>query len=119
MAVSKAFVAYVQELLAPLGPVRVKSMFGGAGVYADELMFALVFGDDLYLRVDAVTEATFREAGAAPFTYRMKDGREVQMSYWRVPDEALDGPEQAEPWARLALEAAMRHHAAKAKGRRR
>ncbi len=119
MAVSRDFKAYVEELFGALGPVRIKPMFGGAGVYADDLMFALLADDALYLRVDGETEPRFADAGSAPFTYAMKDGREISLGYWRAPDEALEGADEAEPWGRLALEAALRKRAAKAPKRRR
>ena len=115
MAVSKDFAAYVEELFAPLGPVRIKSMFGGAGVYADELMFAIIADDVLYLRVDGETEARFRDAGSEPFLYKARDGRDMAMSYWRAPDEALDSPDEAAPWARLSIEAALRKQGSKRK----
>ncbi len=118
MAVSKAFCDFVQELLAPVGAVSIKRMFGGAGVYADELMFGLIADDTLYLRVDAETEPQFRAAGSEPFVYRMRDGSETSMGYWRAPEEALDDPEQAAPWTRLALEAAVRKRAQQGRKRR-
>ena len=119
MAVDKDFVAYVRELLAPLGPVAVKPMFGGAGVYLDGLMFALLAYGTLYFRVDDQTEDQFRDAGSEPFIYAGIKGREVSLGYWRAPDDALEGPDEAEPWARLGLEAAMRKRAAKGGSKRR
>ena len=118
MAIDKDFAAYVRELLAPLGPVVVKPMFGGAGVYLDDLIFALLVDDTLYFKVDDQTEAAFREAGSSPFVYRAKDGRQMSMAYWRAPDDALEGPEETGPWARLAYEAALRKKAAKGKTRK-
>jgi DNA transformation protein len=44
----------------------------------------------------------------------------VPMSYWSVPEAALDSAEAMQPWARLALEAAARAATAKpARGRTR
>ncbi len=108
MAVPKDFIAYVQELLAPLGAVRVRPMFGAAGVYLDDVFFAVMDEDSLYFRVDEQTEAAFRAAGSGPFVYQEKDGRTIEMAYWRAPAEAMDSPEAAEPWARLGLDAALR-----------
>ena len=119
MAVSADFKAYVEELFAGLGPVRIKAMFGAAGVYADELMFAVIDDDTLYLRVDDEITPRFEAAGSAPFIYRTRDGQEMSLGYWRAPDDALEGPDEAEPWARLALGAALRKKAAKPKPRKR
>ena len=118
MTIDKSFTAYVEELLAGFGPVRVKPMFGVVAVYADELMFAIIAGDGLYLRVDEETEPRFRDAGSEPFVYKTRDGREIVMSYWRAPESALESPDDVEPWARLSLEAALRKRASKGKKRK-
>jgi DNA transformation protein len=117
MAISSDFKAYVEELFAPLGPITIKRMFGGAGVYAGEVMFALVSDDELYLKVDAESEAQFRAAGSRPFIYSGHDGQEIALGYWRAPDAAMESPDDAEPWGRMALDAAMRKRAGKAKKR--
>ena len=108
----------IRDLFAGLGAVRVRRMFGGQGIYRDELMFALEADGALYLKADQETAGAFEKAGSAPFTYR-KDGKSTTMSYWRVPDSALDDPDEAAGWGRLALEAARRSAAAKKKPRRR
>ena len=107
MAVSEAFAGHVLELLGGLGPLRIKRMFGGAGVYRDDLMFALLDDDVLYIKADAESRSAFEAAGSSQFTVEMK-GRTETMGYWRLPAEAADDPEAAERWARLGLEAALR-----------
>ena len=113
MAVSKDFIAYVQELLAPLGVIRTKRMFGAAGVYVDELFFAVIDDDALYFRVDDEIEPAFRAAGSAPFVFRSHDGQEMKLNFWRAPAEAMEGPEEVEPWARMSIDAALRKKASK------
>ncbi len=89
-------------------------MFGGAGVYADELMFALLDRDEtIYLRVDAETRPAFEAAGSGAFSYRLKTGEVMELGYWRIPEEALESPEDAARWGRLALAAARRKKAEK------
>jgi DNA transformation protein and related proteins len=105
--------AHCAELLAPLGPVRVRRMFGGHGLYLDELFIAIVTGETLYLKTDATTADAFRAAGGRPFQYEGA-GRAVTVAYWTVPEAALDSPDGLRPWARLALEAALRARAAAA-----
>jgi DNA transformation protein len=104
------------ELLAPLGAVRAKRMFGGHGVYLDDLMFALVASEQLYMKVDAQTLAQWQAAGGRPFVYetrRAAEPRRSSMSYWTPPEEAMESPGLMQPWARLALAAALRARAAK------
>jgi DNA transformation protein len=108
-----AYIDFLRELLAPLGPFRARRMFGGWGVYVDDCMIGLVADGELYLKVDAVIEDRFAAAGSEPFVYDGK-GTPIRMSYWRAPDEALDGADAMRPWASLALAAARRAVAAKA-----
>jgi len=110
--VRSALVDHCLELLAPLGAVRARPMFGGHGLYCDDLFFALIALDRLYLKADAQTQAAFKAAGCEPFVYDMK-GKPMTMGYWTVPAEAMESPALMQPWARLALAAALRARAAK------
>ncbi len=112
------FVEHVLDSLAPLGPVAARRMFGGHGVYAGDLMFAIIANDMLYLKVDDDIRADFEAAGAGPFTYQSK-GKTAAMSYYDTPADALDDPERLIEWARLALGAAQRARSARPKPRKR
>lgn len=105
-------IAWFRELLEPLGPVSVRRMFGGAGLYVDGRIVGLEIEGTLYLKTDAFTRERFAEAAGQPFAYDGK-GKVVTTSYWTPPDEAMDSPEAMLPWARLALEAALRSPAKK------
>lgn len=100
-------VAHTLELLAPLGAVRARRMFGGHGFYVDELFVALIADGRLYLKADAQTRDEFEAAGSRPFVYE-GGARPVTMSYWAAPDEAIESPAAMAPWARLAIAAALR-----------
>jgi DNA transformation protein len=113
MAPGNDFVNHVGELLAPAGRVVVKRMFGGHGIYLDGLFMAIIADDELYLKADDITRAAFDAESCAPFVYS-KDGKDMTMNYRRAPDEAMDAPHLMLPWARRALEAALRARAAKA-----
>lgn len=115
------FVEQCLELLAPLGQIRARRMFGGHGIYCDDLFMALVALDRLYLKVDTQTQAAFQAAGCAPFVYDGK-GQPITMSYWSAPVDAMEAPEAMRPWGLLALAAARRARlsaAARPAGRRR
>ena len=113
MATSADFLRHVSELLAPAGQVLCKRMFGGHGVYLDGLFMAIIVDDELYLKADDLTSQAFDMEDCAPFVYT-KDGKDMAMRYRRAPDAATDAPHLMLPWARLALEAALRARAAKA-----
>jgi DNA transformation protein and related proteins len=108
--------AWFRELLAPIGRITARRMFGGAGLYADDLIVGLEVDGALYLKTDDTSRARFAEAGGHPFIYEGK-GKPVTMSYWTPPEDAMDSPEAMQPWARLALEASLRSAAAKSTGR--
>ncbi|MBI2307264.1 MAG: TfoX/Sxy family protein [Rhodocyclales bacterium] len=101
-------VIHASELFAPLGHIRSKAMFGGWGFYCDELFFAIVVDETLYLKADADSAGRFRAAGGEPFRYAKKDGRMETMNYWTVPEEAMETPAGMRPWAQEALAAAVR-----------
>ena len=103
---------HLKEIFSAFGAVSVRRMFGGAGIYADGTMFALVAEGELYLKADEETIPAFRAAGAGPFIYGAK-GRRVVMSYWRLPDRLLDEPDELAEWARAALRVAQRSAAAR------
>lgn len=107
MAARDTFADHCAELLAPLGAVRVKRMFGGHGIYVDDVFIAIVQGDTLYLKTDTQSRPRFEAAGSREFTYRQQ-GATRSLGYWAAPVEAMDSPAGMRPWARLALEAALR-----------
>jgi DNA transformation protein len=107
-----ALVDHCLELLAPLGTARAKRMFGGYGLYVDELFVALIASERLYLKADWQTQTAFEKAGCEPFVYDGK-GKPITMSYWTVPAEAMESPALMQPWARQAIAAALRARAAK------
>jgi DNA transformation protein and related proteins len=114
MAVSQNFLEMLSDLLAPVGAITARKMFGGASLYADGVLFALVDDDVLYLKADQTTSARYQAEGLKPFTYEGKTGP-VSMSYWRAPERLYDEPDEMAEWTREALAVARRAAAAKAR----
>lgn len=111
MVASDGYLLFVKELLSELGPVMIRRMFGGAGIFCDGLMFALVADDVLYLKADDDTRAAFEAEGCVPFSYAKTGGRNTIMSYWRTPERLFDEPDELTVWARRALGVARRQQA--------
>lgn len=105
------FVNHVLELCVPLGAVGARRMFGGHGLFLDGLMFAIVVDDALYLKADDFSIHEFRSHGLEPFTY-VRAGKTARLHYYQAPEEALETPDQMQPWARRAFAAALRKAAA-------
>ncbi|MDO9417140.1 TfoX/Sxy family protein [Pararhizobium sp.] len=97
----------IEEMFQGLGPVTIKRMFGGKGIYFEGRILALEFQGDILLKADAISAPEFEEAGSRQWTYDGK-GKTVKMPYWSIPDEAFDDPEEMAKWVRLANGAARR-----------
>lgn len=104
---SEDFIAYLHDLFADFGTVSARAMFGGHGLYAEGVLIGVVIDDGLYLKVDAQTQPLFEAEGCTPYVYT-QSAKPLTMSYWSVPDAAMDSPQAMRPWARLAYEAALR-----------
>ncbi|MDR3506884.1 MAG: TfoX/Sxy family protein [Caulobacteraceae bacterium] len=106
--------AEIEEMFQGLGPVSIRRMFGGKGVYHQGLIIAVEFRDELLLKADAVSAPAFQAAGSRQWTYDGQAGKSTAMPYWSVPVDAFDDPEVMADWARLAYEAALRAAQSKA-----
>ena len=107
MSVSASFIEFLIEQMAGFGPVTIRPMFGGAGVYHDGLMFALVDDEVLYLKVDESSRAAFEAENLPPFVYSKKD-QKIDMSYFRSPERCMDDSDEMAKWCRMAYSAALK-----------
>lgn len=113
MAVSQGFLDIIREMLAPLGSISARRMFGAAGIYCDGILFALADDDVLYLKADDKTKARYEAEGCGPFTYEGQTGP-VSMQYWRLPERLYDEPDDLLDFAREAVSVAAQAKSAKA-----
>jgi DNA transformation protein len=99
----------LQDLFQAVGPVTIKRMFGGKGIYVDGMIIAIDLRDEVRLKGDAEAAALYEAAGCRQWTYTHKTSKKpVSMPYWTIPEEAFDDPDEAAKWARVALGAAVR-----------
>ncbi len=117
MTGSDPFVEHCLDLLQPLGPVTLRRMFGGYGLFHERVMFALIAFEQLYFKVDAETEGTFAASDTQAFVYQGKT-KPITMSYRSAPSQAMEEPESLLPWAHLAVAAARRGQTRKAAARK-
>lgn len=92
---------HIVDVLSDWAPVRARAMFGGFGLYRDDVIFALIADDDLYFKVDDTNRDDYERAGSAPFSYEMR-GKPASMPYWRVPEEVIEDAEMLGQWATKA-----------------
>ena len=100
--------ASVQEALAPIGAVTMRRMMGGATLYVDGTIFAILDESEIWFKADEETNAVWDAEGCDRFRVVFKDGTVDSMNYRRAPAEVYDDPEVMQRWARLALEAGAR-----------
>jgi DNA transformation protein len=107
VAVSPDYLDYLRDQLEAFGPFDVRRMFGGAGLFRDGMMFALVVDDALYLKVDDRNRPDFEAAGMAPFSYQRKGKTAALKSYYEAPPELSEDADGLSDWARRAFDAAL------------
>jgi DNA transformation protein and related proteins len=107
----------LRELFRPFGEVAVKRMFGGAGIYAEGLCFAIESDGEVFLKADPLSQPDFTAAGSSPFIYVAR-GKPMPTSFWRLPAIARAEADELIRWATLGLEAARRAAEAKAKAKK-
>jgi len=110
---------FIRELFQPFGIVTMRRMFGGAGLYADGIMFGLVSGGQIYLKADVAMVPQFEREGCGPFEYATKSGKRALTSYWRLPDRLYDDGQELSQWAGQALAAARKSASTPKAGRNR
>jgi DNA transformation protein len=115
MPVSEGFRAFVLDQLEGLGGVHARAMFGGVGVYADDLFFGIIASDTLYFKVDDTNRADYEAAGMSAF--KPYPDRPETMSYYQVPAAVLEDADELVGWARLACRVAAARRRSKRPGR--
>lgn len=104
---------FLEELFAPFGPVIVRKMFGGMGIFHRGINIAGIMEGQFRLKADEETISDFLAEGMTPWEYTRSNGAVVTMNYWSVPERLLDDPEEFKHWAQKAFEAAVRADQAK------
>ena len=106
MSVSQEYRDYVTEQLNSVGYVTAKKMFGGVGLYADGIFFALIADDTLYQKVDDTNRQDYESAGMDAF--RPYSDKTRTMRYYEVPVEVLEDKELLTDWANKSIAVALR-----------
>lgn len=107
MPTESEFQNYLAELLAPLGAICFRRMFGAVGIFGARGMFGLIIDETLYFKVTVESRAVYEAAGMSQITYERAGGQEVGLPYFEVPNELLDEPDRFLDWAKEAFAAAV------------
>jgi len=109
------FVEYVtNDLLSSLSGVSARAMFGGYGIYKDDVIFAIIVDDELYFKVNETNRKQYEQEASEQFTYQSSKGP-MKMSYWKVPENILENPKLAAQWAMQSFDVSKKDKNNKAK----
>jgi DNA transformation protein len=101
---SSQFAEYVvHDLLGHLPGITSRAMFGGYGIYADGVVFAVIADGRLFMKVDDTNRGDYQAAGSVPFTYSTKDGGKSTMGYWELPESIAEQRPLLTAWVQKSL----------------
>lgn len=99
------FIEFVCDQLEPIDGIVHRSMFGGYGLYCGSVFFGIAYRGRLYLKTDDATRPKFEEWGSEPF---QPNSKQRLRSYYEVPEEMIDQPEELVPLAEEAIEVVLK-----------
>lgn len=106
----------IAEMFSAYGPIQLKRMFSGFGLYSEGVCFCMVLrGGEFYFKVDETSAPRFEADGCKPFSYsQRRSGKVVTVnSFWQMPERLYDDPDELADWTRQAVAVALRLQLAK------
>jgi DNA transformation protein len=98
---------HIADLLADIGPVKVRGMFGSVSLRVNNVLLGIVIGDRLHVRTNTESRPAFIAEGGKPYEFDKRTGEHIVTSYYPLPDRLYDEPEELRRWLRSAYEAAL------------
>ncbi|MFH1534853.1 MAG: TfoX/Sxy family protein [Patescibacteria group bacterium] len=93
------FAEYViHDLLGTMNGITARAMFGGHSLYKDGMIFGIIADGQLYFKTDEETQKKYKQFDSKPFVYSKGKVKSTTMSYWELPSEIIDNPEELQKW---------------------
>jgi DNA transformation protein len=92
--------AWLEDSLQDLPRFAIRRMFGGAGLYAGDVMFGILYRARVYLKTDDATRVAYTDRDMEAF--RVRQGT-VLTKYYEVPPAVLADETELSSWCRRAL----------------
>ena len=109
MAIDEGLYAWVEEALEPMGRLSMRKMMGGATLYLDGAIFAIMVDGELWFKSDEEANAFWDGEGCTErFTVTFRDGTVDSMNYRRAPSDVYDDAEAMQKWVSVSVEAGRR-----------
>lgn len=102
--------ARITEFFSSVGPVSIRPVFGGKGIYLHGKIIAFQRKDELLIKGGKKAAAKIEKAGGTQMFYRRRKGsrQKVYLPYWSVPVSAYDDAEEMARWVKFGVEASKR-----------
>lgn len=108
MSIDEGLYAWIEEALEPMGGLSLRKMMGGATLYLDGIIFAIMVDGELWLKSDAEADPVWDTISRERFTVTFKDGTLDSMNYRRAPSDIYDDADELQRWVSVSLEAGRR-----------
>ena len=108
----------VHDLMSHVDSIQSRAMFGGWGLYKNNVVFGIIADDQLYFKVDVTNRKDYERSGSLPFSYEAAGRKKVMVSYWEVPADVMEDREKIEQWIERSCNASRRSKRAKPARRR-
>ncbi len=95
-----SFKEFLLDQLHGLGNVNCRAMFGGYGIYCDDVFFGIIYKSRLYFKTNPSTIRHYIEKDMKPFRPNVKM---TLKAYYEVPIDITEDPELLAEWAKKAI----------------
>ncbi|HEY1372903.1 MAG TPA: TfoX/Sxy family protein [Candidatus Binatia bacterium] len=95
-----SFADFILDQLRDLPDLECRAMFGGHGLYQDEIFFGIIAKGRLYFKTDEKSSALYRRRGMKAFR---PNAKQTLKNYYEVPGEVLEDGGEIAAWARAAI----------------
>ncbi len=96
----ESFKDFVLDQLVGMDDVEARRMFGGFGLYQDEIFFGIVHKGKLFFKIDESTVGEYRKRKMKPFRPNPK---QTLKSYYQVPVDVVEDADALREWAAKAI----------------
>jgi len=107
MSVDQGYMDHIMEKFSKPEEMSVKKMFGGAGIFYEGKMFALVHDDILFFKIDETNRKDYIEKGTGPFEPPFMK-KKMSMPYYELPEDVLEDRERFNEWAERSMDIALK-----------
>jgi len=95
-----SFKDFVLDQLQELSELECRAMFGGYGLYQDEVFFGIIFKGRLYFKTDAKSAVPYLKLGMKPFRPNEK---QTLKHYYEVPVDIIEDRDRLATWAKKTV----------------